>query len=144
LRKFRVVVNGKEYSVEVEELSSGKEVDSAARSVLSRAPTAENTKPVIPVNKESGEETKKAVVKEEVPSSEKIDGGVKIVAPMSGTILDVFVSVGDTVKSGQRLVLLEAMKMENNILAENTGPIREVRIKKGDSVEAGDIMLILD
>ena len=65
----------------------------------------------------------------------------KVLAPIPGVILDVDVKVGDQVKKGQRLVLLEAMKMENNIVAEKDGCITSVNISKGQKVLENEIMM---
>ena len=69
--------------------------------------------------------------------------GTKITTPLPGTILDVFVNVGDTVKAGQTVVLLEAMKMENNIDSDVDGTVKEVKVRKGDSVLEGDVMVVI-
>lgn len=63
--------------------------------------------------------------------------GEKVAAPMPGTILDVKVNVGDTVKKGQILMILEAMKMENEIMAGCDGKITSIGVTKGQSVESG-------
>lgn len=64
-------------------------------------------------------------------------------APLPGTIVDVKVSAGQTVKKGQTLVVLEAMKMENNIDAERDGKVAEVKVNKGDTVLEGALLLTL-
>ena len=69
--------------------------------------------------------------------------GSKVTTPLPGTILDVFVNVGDTVKEGQTVVLLEAMKMENNIEADCAGTVKEVKVRKGDSVLEGDVLVVI-
>ncbi len=69
--------------------------------------------------------------------------GNKVQSPLPGTILDVFVNVGDQVKAGQRVVLLEAMKMENNIEADNDGTVKAVNVRKGDSVLEGDTLIVI-
>ncbi|MGP1515543.1 MAG: acetyl-CoA carboxylase biotin carboxyl carrier protein [Bacteroidales bacterium] len=66
-----------------------------------------------------------------------------IKSPLPGTILDVFVNIGDTVKEGQKLVLLEAMKMENEIKADKEGIIKDVRVRKGDVIMEGDILVTI-
>ena len=63
--------------------------------------------------------------------------GTKVVAPLPGTITDVKVAVGDTVKTGDTVVILEAMKMQNNIEAEADGTITEIHVGKGDTVMEG-------
>ena len=71
-------------------------------------------------------------------------GGGTIAAPMQGTIVKVLVAVGDTVESGQALLVLEAMKMENHINAEMAGTVREVRVATGDTVGTGDVLVIIE
>ncbi len=64
-------------------------------------------------------------------------------SPLPGTILDITCKVGDTVKKGQKLVVLEAMKMENSINADRDGVVKEIKINKGDSVlEGADLIVI--
>jgi acetyl-CoA/propionyl-CoA carboxylase biotin carboxyl carrier protein len=67
-----------------------------------------------------------------------------ISAPMQGTIVKVLVDVGDTVESGQALLVLEAMKMENHINAEKGGKVAEVRVKPGDGVGTGDVLAVIE
>ena len=69
--------------------------------------------------------------------------GSKVTTPLPGTILDVFVNVGDQVKAGQRVVLLEAMKMENNIEADTDGTVTAVEVRKGDAVLEGQTLVVI-
>jgi acetyl-CoA/propionyl-CoA carboxylase biotin carboxyl carrier protein len=62
---------------------------------------------------------------------------------MQGTIVQMLVSVGDTVEVGQAVCVLEAMKMENHINAERAGTVREVKVAPGDSVGAGDVVVVI-
>ncbi len=71
-------------------------------------------------------------------------GSGTVSAPMQGTIVKVLVEVGATVQSGEALLVLEAMKMENNINAEASGTVKELRVKAGDSVGAGDILAVIE
>jgi len=71
-------------------------------------------------------------------------GNGTINAPMQGTIVKVLVSVGDTVEPGQALLVLEAMKMENQISSESGGTIAEVRVSAGDGVGTGDVLVIIE
>lgn len=69
-------------------------------------------------------------------------GGLSAVkAPLPGVIHKTLVREGDSVKIGQNLLILEAMKMENNILAEKAGVVRNMKIKEGDSVMQGDLLM---
>jgi acetyl-CoA/propionyl-CoA carboxylase, biotin carboxylase, biotin carboxyl carrier protein len=70
-------------------------------------------------------------------------GNGTISAPMQGTIVKVLVAEGDEVEAGQSLLVLEAMKMENHINAENAGTVSEVRVKAGDTVGTGDVLLVI-
>jgi glutaconyl-CoA decarboxylase len=62
---------------------------------------------------------------------------------MPGKVLDVKVAVGASVKSGDLVLLLEAMKMENEIFAASAGTVKEIRVKSGDSVNTGDVLVVL-
>ena len=66
-----------------------------------------------------------------------------IKAPLPGTILALFVQVGDKVSIGQRILSLEAMKMENNIESDKAGTVTEVKVSKGSTVMEGDVMLVI-
>ncbi len=70
--------------------------------------------------------------------------GTPIKSPLPGVILDVFVKEGDAVKAGQRLMLLEAMKMENNIESDKDGVVKSISARKGDSVLEGDVLITID
>ena len=63
---------------------------------------------------------------------------------MQGTVISVLVSMGDEVEAGQPLLVLEAMKMENNINAGKAGTVKEIRVSEGDSVGSGDIVAIIE
>ena len=71
-------------------------------------------------------------------------GSGDVTVPMQGTIVKVLVAVGDTVDVGDAIVVLEAMKMENNVTAEKAGTIKEIRVAEGDSVGAGDIVAVIE
>lgn len=122
MKKYTITVNGTPYDVSVEENGS----------------TQGGTAPVAPV-----------VATTPVPAAApapvaSANGAIKIESPMPGTILDVKVSVGDSVASGQVLCVLEAMKMENDIPAPQAGTVASIVVKKGDSVEAGSVLLSLN
>ncbi len=71
-------------------------------------------------------------------------GGGRVVAPMQGTIVEVLVTVGETVAAGQGICVLEAMKMENLVASERAGQVAEVRVVAGDNVGAGDVLAVID
>lgn len=115
MRKFNVTVNGKQYFVEIEETSSS-------------APAA----PAAPAQQKKQEVKKPASA-----------GKVNIEAPMPGNILDVRVSAGASVKAGDVICILEAMKMENEIVAPQDGVVASV-VAKGATVNTGDILASLE
>ena len=135
--KYVVTVNGKKFEVEVEKV--GGAAKSLSRQPVERAERREAVKaePVV--------ETKAAVAPAPVEAAPAATttGGTTITSPMPGTILDVKVNVGDKVKFGQTLAILEAMKMENDIPATGDGEVAEIRVKKGDAVETDAVLIVL-
>ncbi|HEX9259771.1 MAG TPA: biotin/lipoyl-containing protein, partial [Acidimicrobiales bacterium] len=71
-------------------------------------------------------------------------GKGEVEVPMQGTIVKVLVAVGDEVEAGQTVVVLEAMKMENQIAAEKSGTVKEVRVNAGDTVGTGDVVVVIE
>ncbi|MGH8978750.1 MAG: biotin/lipoyl-containing protein, partial [Acidimicrobiia bacterium] len=71
-------------------------------------------------------------------------GDGTVTAPMQGTIVKVLVAVGDTVETGQAMLVLEAMKMENHINAEKAGTVSEIRVQPGDGVGTGDVLAVIE
>lgn len=90
----------------------------------------------------SGESGASAPVKAQEPVKAAGEGE-QVTSPMPGTILDVKVKVGDSVKKGQVLIVLEAMKMENEIMAGTDGTVTSVAVSKGASVTTGDMLLTI-
>jgi acetyl-CoA/propionyl-CoA carboxylase, biotin carboxylase, biotin carboxyl carrier protein len=71
-------------------------------------------------------------------------GSGAVTVPMQGTIVKVLVAVGQSVASGEAVVVLEAMKMENQINAEKGGVVKEIKVKEGDTVGAGDVVVVIE
>lgn len=111
MKKYNVVVNGTPYEVEIE-LVSENEAKSAAKPAAAQA----------------------------APAAQASGAGEKISAPMPGNILDIKVNVGDSVKAGQVLFILEAMKMENEIMAGADGKVTSIGVTKGQAVESGTVL----
>ena len=118
MKRFNITVNGKAYDVAVEEVTGGA-APVAAAPVQTAAP---------------------APAPAAAPAAPVATGGTSVNAPMPGTILDVKVNVGDTVAEGQVLMILEAMKMENDIVAPVAGKVAAINVKKGDSVNSNDAL----
>ena len=114
MKKFHITVNGTAYEVDVEEI--GASAPAAA------APAA--AAPAAPAN---------------VPA-----GGTTITCPMPGTIIDIKVAAGDAVAEGQVLLIFEAMKMENEIVAPCAGTVAGIHTSKGDSVDSGAVLISLN
>ena len=132
MRTFQVKVNGVSYQVEVEETAGG----------FAPAPQAAPAAPA-PVPAAAPAAPAPAAVPAAAPVAAPVAGGEKINSPMPGTILDVRVSAGQTVKKGQVLCILEAMKMENEIISPRDGTVAQVVANKGASVNAGDPLMVL-
>lgn len=132
--KYVVTVNGKKFEVEVEKI--GGAAKSLSRQPVERRETITKSEPAV--------EKKVAPAPVEVATTTtSTAGGTTITSPMPGSILDVKVNVGDKVKFGQTLAILEAMKMENDIPATVDGEVAEIRVKKGDVVETDSVLIVL-
>ncbi|MEG0845989.1 MAG: biotin/lipoyl-containing protein [Niameybacter sp.] len=127
MRKFQVTVNGNTYEVEVEELVGG--VSTPVTGVAQPIAT-----PVVPI-------APKAVA---TPVATGATGANKVVAPMPGKIVDVKVKVGQAVKEGDLIAILEAMKMENEVFASASGTIASVNVTAGAMVEANDVIVSMN
>lgn len=124
MKNYTITVNGTPYNVTVEEgTSSAAPVASAPAPAPASAPAPQAAPKAAPA-----------------PAAA---GSVKVDAPMPGNILDVKVSNGTAVKAGQVLVILEAMKMENEIVAPQDGTVASINVNKGDTVEAGQTIVTL-
>ena len=77
------------------------------------------------------------------PAAKPAAGGA-VKSPLPGVVLDIQVAVGDRVGTGQRLMILEAMKMENNIDSDREGTVKEIKVATGDSVLEGDVLLTIE
>lgn len=118
-----VEVNGTPYNVEMEKVLK-KAAKPVVRPVHTDAPTA----PTTPITKPAAASSGKSGVK----------------SPLPGVILDIKVKEGDAVKKGQTIIILEAMKMENNINADKDGRIAAINVSKGDSVLEGTDLVIIE
>ena len=127
MRMFRVTVNGNQYEVGIEELTGGQPGPVPARpataptAAAAASPGASTRQETAPVPADSG----------------------TVSAAIPGTILDVRVKVGQQVKRGDILVILEAMKMENEIMAPRDGQVASVHVEKGTAVNVGSPLVVL-
>ena len=121
MKRFNVTVNGKAYDVAVEEITDGSAPAVAAPVAAPAAPTPTPAPAAAPA----------------------AGAGESVTAPMPGTILDVKANVGDTVTRGQVIMILEAMKMENEIMSPCDGTVLSVNVTKGASVETGAVLCVI-
>lgn len=121
MKNLRITVNGVAYDVQVEELESG---------AVSAAPAA-----AVPA---------KPAAAAPAPKKAEAASGEAVNSPMPGTIISVAVKAGQAVKAGDVLVVLEAMKMENEIKAPHDATVASVAVNKGESVDTGTLLVTLN
>ncbi|WRS26825.1 biotin/lipoyl-containing protein [Oscillospiraceae bacterium MB08-C2-2] len=137
MKRFNITVNGKSYYVEAQELDANAPAPVMAAPAPAAAAPAPAAAPAAPA-------PAPAAAPAAAPASGGVTGSVKITSPMPGAILDVKVSVGEQVTKGQALCILEAMKMENEIVAPDNGTVAGVHVDKGASVEVGALLISLN
>ena len=125
MKNYRITVNGTSYDVSVEELAGGVAPVAAPVAAAPVAAPAAAPAPA-PATKSAGA------------------GSIKVASPMPGKILDVKANVGDAVKKGQVILILEAMKMENEVVAPEDGTVASIDVASGATVEAGDTLATLN
>ena len=129
--KYKVTLNGRTYEVKVE---AGKAMLLSEYEAVAPAPAAAPAAPAAAAPAEPAA----------APAAPAVTGsGEAVNAPMPGNILKVNVKVGDAVKSGTVLVVLEAMKMENEIMAPKDGTVTQVLVSKGSTVDTGAALLVI-
>ncbi|PKP19967.1 MAG: acetyl-CoA carboxylase biotin carboxyl carrier protein subunit [Bacteroidetes bacterium HGW-Bacteroidetes-21] len=145
MKNFKFTINGNKYEVNILSVEGNlAEVD-----VNGSVYKVEVDKDIQPVK------TPKLVRPASVPSTDTpkentvvlpkaSSGGHNVLSPLPGVILELMVRVGDPVTVGQKMLVLEAMKMENNIESDKAGKITEIRFHKGDSVMQGDVLIVIE
>ena len=119
MKNYRITVNGTAYDVAVEELGAG----AAPAAVAAPAPVAAAAP---------------------APAAPAAAGSIEVAAPMPGKIMNVKAGVGTAVKKGDVILILEAMKMENDVVAPEDGTVASINVSAGDAVEAGDVLATLN
>ena len=128
MKKLRITVGNKSYDVIVEDLT---EPDSYSAPAISRTPRIDPATPVAAAPT--------AAARPSLP----VEGGA-VTSPMSGAIKSILVKQGDSVKQAQPLLILDAMKMENQITAPVAGTVVKIDVAAGDSVAEGQVLLVLE
>jgi len=135
-RQFKVTVNGREYDVSVLELTAGGASQSAAPAAgmaVAAAGSATSAAPAAP-----------AAAAPSVPAAAGAAGAAgDILAGMGGVVVEVLVKVGQTVAAGDRIMVLEAMKMKTPIIAPSAGQVTRVLVAPGDPVEGGQPLVTI-
>ena len=132
--KYKVTLNGRTYEVEVE---AGKAMLLDEYEAIAPAAPAPAAAPVAAA-------PAAAAVPAPAAAGVTVSGGTTVSAPMPGNILKVNVTAGQAVKEGELLVVLEAMKMENEIFAPKAGTVAQVLVSKGSTVDTGATLVVLN
>ena len=140
MKQYKLNINGNDYQVAVIDLN-GNLVDV----------TVNGTNYTVTLDQEKAVAAKPVAAAAPAPAqpapaaaAKPAAGGGAVKSPLPGVILDIKVAVGDAVKVGQRLMVLEAMKMENNVDSDKEGTVAEIRVGTGDSVLEGDVLIVIE
>ena len=142
MQEFKLKINGKDYTTSVVEEESGKlcvTVNGKSYEVevpghVATAPKVQHIKPAAPA-------AAPAAVPAAAPKKAATGAGTAITAPLPGTITSIEVKEGDAVKAGQTVLVMEAMKMANNITAETDGTVKAILVQQGAQVQSGDALI---
>lgn len=162
---FKVTVNGEVFQVEVEEVAgdistagAGEQtagtvtakapekmqaVTETASAAIKDTPVKEKEVPPAAVKDIAKKEVEKPVAASAAPPASDDAPGVPVKAPMPGSIIEVKVAVGDQVNEDDVLVILEAMKMENEVTSPSAGTVAQIMVNKGSTVNSGDTLLVI-
>ena len=144
MKEYKYKINGNEYAVAINEVcdtAAKVTVNGAEYTVEWEKPVEE--KPVVKVQPVTAKPTASPAPAAQ-PAAPAPAGGHSIKTPLPGVIIDVKVNVGDTVAKGQTVVILEAMKMENNINADRDGKVVAIQVAKGDTVADGTVLVVME
>ena len=141
MKKFKFTISGNQYEVEVQSFENDKAqvVVNGTQYEVDVEREKEEAKPVIAPRPAAA----KAAAPAAAPAAGGNVDGVKAVAPLPGSIMQIYVNVGDQVKRGDKILMYEAMKMENNFLAEVDGVIKDIKVRVGDNVLQGAVLVVI-
>ena len=145
MKEYKYKINGNEYAVAINEVcdtAAKVTVNGTEYTVEWDKPVEE--KPVVKVQPVAAKPTAAPAPAAQPATAAAHAGGHSIKTPLPGVIIDVKVNVGDTVAKGQTVVVLEAMKMENNINADRDGKVVAIQVAKGDTVADGAVLVVLE
>ena len=147
--KYVVTMNGKKYEVEVERMSAfhmltreeiASGVSTPVQPVAAPAPKAAAPAPAAAAPAPAPKAAATPAPAAAAPAAKAAPGGTSVTSPMPGSVLGVKVNVGDKVSAGQTMFVLEAMKMENEIVAPVDGTVASINVKTGDTVDTDQVM----
>ena len=144
MKEYRYTIDGNKYEVDINEVNDTTAkvtVNGAEYTVEWEKPVEE--KPVVKVQPVAAKPATTAATPAAAPAAAAVNGHA-IKTPLPGVIIDVKVNVGDAVKKGDTVVVLEAMKMENNINADRDGKVTAVQVAKGDTVADGAVLIVIE
>lgn len=127
--KYTVKLNQKVYEVEIERAGGQVTSEVSTRSSLSATLAAASEVSSAPP--------------QSVPAPSSSGAGIQVECPMPGKVLSIAASVGQTVRAGECLLVIEAMKMENEIVAPQGGTVKQILVSQGTAVDTGDILAVL-
>lgn len=136
LKNYKVTVNGKTYDVQVEELNTQGTVSQPVQSA--QQPTVSPVQAPVTTSAPQAPKAETPTQNATTPAN-----GAKVESPMPGKILKIMVAQGDTVTEGQQVMVLEAMKMENEIFTTSSGKVAQICVKEGDNVSTGDVLMVI-
>ena len=137
MRKYEISVKNKSYTIDVKEFSS----DSAKVAVNGQTYDVVINDIISPQTSKPVPKIQSAVSKIAPKPPPSAAGSGSIIAPIPGSIMEVFVKIGDKVETGQTVVKMEAMKMENEVPSSETGTVKSVDVKAGDNVNQGQVLI---
>ena len=147
MAKYQYTVKGVDYEVEIQDIEgniANVTVNGIPFEVEMKQPVKAGKQKVKLSEERKAEGSEERRVKsEESDCSDESAAGKPVVAPLPGTINEIKVKVGDKVNAGDTVVILEAMKMQNNIEAETSGTITSINVNKGDAVMEGDTLVTI-
>lgn len=140
MKQFKFSINGNEYNVDIQHFEENVATVEVNGTVYSVQLHKEIKVPKTPVLVRS-EMAKPTAKEQRITKTQIKTSNIAVKSPLPGTIITVLVREGDEVTMGQKLLTMEAMKMENNVLAEKAGTVTSVRVKSGDTVLQNDVLL---
>ncbi|MBU4486716.1 MAG: biotin/lipoyl-binding protein [Candidatus Delongbacteria bacterium] len=147
MKELKLEISGKEYTVGIEEFDSLEAVltVNGKKYIVGLKDLGEELK--IETVQKAGSSQQTAPSVQSVPQTTAVSpstGSSEVLAPLPGLILNVLVKAGDPVKSGQKIIIMEAMKMENDINAVKNGIIKAINVKNGDNISEGDVLAVIE